>query len=147
MGGRPVLAEPLAAGGDAPLEAFVATRAARHRVRAIRMLALPGDASFAPGAAKLVGTRQARSSRDMIPRAARHTPETLYKTRSSASGAWYQGSCFCVGASGDRTRRGFAVLASFQSEADLWQNRLVANPLTAGAITSSTLETARRPAW
>jgi hypothetical protein len=50
----------------------------------------------------------------MIPRAARHTPETLYKPRSSASGAWYQGSCFCVGASGDRTRRGFAVLASFR---------------------------------
>ena len=37
--------------------------------------------------------------------------------------------------SGLRTQRGFGVLASFQSEADLWQNRLVANPIAAGEVT------------
>jgi hypothetical protein len=50
-------------------------------------------------------------------------------------------------ASGDPTRRGFGVLASFYSEASLWQNRLAANPVAAGAVTSSSLETTRRPAW
>jgi hypothetical protein len=50
-------------------------------------------------------------------------------------------------ASGDRTRRGFGVLASFYSEAALWQNRLAANPVAAGAVTSSTLETTSRPGW
>jgi len=50
-------------------------------------------------------------------------------------------------ASGDPTRRGFGVLASFYSEASLWQNRLAANPVAAGAVTSSSLETSRRPAW
>jgi hypothetical protein len=58
MGDLPVLAEPLAAGGDASVEVCIATRAARHRERAISTLALPGDASFATGAAQLVGTRQ-----------------------------------------------------------------------------------------
>jgi len=50
-------------------------------------------------------------------------------------------------ASGDPTRRGFGVLASFYSEASLWQNRLAANPVAAGAVTSSTLETTSRPGW
>jgi hypothetical protein len=50
-------------------------------------------------------------------------------------------------ASGDPTRRGFGVLASFYSEADLWQNRLSANPVGAGAVTSSLLRTNRRPDW
>jgi hypothetical protein len=50
-------------------------------------------------------------------------------------------------ASGDPTRRGFGVLASFYSEADLWQNRLAANPVAAGAVTSSSLATTRRPGW
>ena len=50
-------------------------------------------------------------------------------------------------ASGDPTRRGVAVLASFQSEAALWQNRFVANPVAVGAITNSMLETTRDPGW
>jgi Right handed beta helix region len=50
-------------------------------------------------------------------------------------------------ASGLRTERGFGVLASFQSEADLWQNRLVANPVAAGEVTNSTLTTTRTPSW
>jgi hypothetical protein len=54
----PVRAEPLAAGGDASVEVCVAPRAAGNRERAISTLALAGDASFAPGAAELVGTRQ-----------------------------------------------------------------------------------------
>jgi Right handed beta helix region len=50
-------------------------------------------------------------------------------------------------ASGLRTRRGFAVLANFQSEANLWQNRLVANPVAMGAGTSSVLRRTSRPGW
>ena len=50
-------------------------------------------------------------------------------------------------ASGLRTRRGFAVLADFQSEADLWQNRLVANPVAMGAVTNSILRETSRPGW
>ena len=50
-------------------------------------------------------------------------------------------------ASGDPTRRGFGVLASFYSEADLWQNRLAANPVEVGAVTSSSLKTTRTPSW
>jgi hypothetical protein len=50
-------------------------------------------------------------------------------------------------ASGDPSRRGVAVLASFYSEASLWQNRLVANPVAVGAITNSMLETTRDPGW
>jgi hypothetical protein len=50
-------------------------------------------------------------------------------------------------ASGDPTRRGIGVLASFYSEADLWQNRLAANPVPAGAVTSSLLRTTSRPGW
>ena len=50
-------------------------------------------------------------------------------------------------ASGLRTQRGFGVLASFQSEADLWQNRLVANPVAAGEVTHSTLRTTRAAGW
>jgi hypothetical protein len=49
--------------------------------------------------------------------------------------------------SGLRTQRGFGILASFQSEADLWQNRLVANPVAAGEVTNSTLRTTRTPSW
>jgi hypothetical protein len=49
--------------------------------------------------------------------------------------------------SGIRTRRGFAVLASYQSEANLWQNRFVANPVAAGAVTNSILRMTSRPAW
>jgi hypothetical protein len=39
--------------------------------------------------------------------------------------------------SGDRSRRGFGVLASFQSEADVWQNRLGSNPVASGTIMNS----------
>jgi Right handed beta helix region len=50
-------------------------------------------------------------------------------------------------ASGLRTQRGFGVLASFQSEADLWQNRLVANPVPVGRVLNSTVDTTRSPRW
>jgi hypothetical protein len=49
--------------------------------------------------------------------------------------------------SGLRNRRGFAVLADFQSEADLWRNRLVANPVAMGATTNAILRTTSRPGW
>ena len=49
--------------------------------------------------------------------------------------------------SGIRTRRGFAVLADFQSEADLWQNRLVANPVAMGTTTDAVLRRTARPGW
>ena len=49
--------------------------------------------------------------------------------------------------SGLRTRRGIAVLADFQSEADLWQNRFVANPVATGAVTNAILRTTSRPGW
>jgi len=51
------------------------------------------------------------------------------------------------GASGLRMQRGFGVLANFQSEADLWQNRLVANPVSLGRALDSTLKTTREPGW
>jgi hypothetical protein len=50
-------------------------------------------------------------------------------------------------ASGDPTRRGIGVLASFYSEADLWQNRLAGNPVAAGAVTNSMLKTTSRADW
>jgi hypothetical protein len=50
-------------------------------------------------------------------------------------------------ASGIRTRRGIAVLAGFQSEANLWQNRLVANPVAKDAIVNSIIRTTSRAAW
>jgi hypothetical protein len=50
-------------------------------------------------------------------------------------------------ASGIRTRRGFAVLADFQAEADLWRNTLAANPVATGAVTGATLERTSHPGW
>ena len=50
-------------------------------------------------------------------------------------------------ASGIRTRRGLAVLASFQSQADLWQNTVAANPVAVDTDTGSTLEKTSRPSW
>jgi hypothetical protein len=50
-------------------------------------------------------------------------------------------------ASGIRTRRGIAVLTGFQSEANLWQNRLVANPVAETAITNSIIRNTSRAAW
>ncbi len=44
---------------------------------------------------------------------------------------------------GDQSRRGIGVLASFQSEAYLWQNRLAANPLPFGTITNSLIRRER----
>ena len=49
--------------------------------------------------------------------------------------------------SGLRMQRGFGVLASFQSEADLWQNRLVANPVAVGKVLNATVKTTQRPGW
>jgi hypothetical protein len=49
--------------------------------------------------------------------------------------------------SGDPTRNGIGVLASFWSEASLWQNRLVGNGVAMGAVTSSTLKTTKKPGW
>jgi Right handed beta helix region len=40
-------------------------------------------------------------------------------------------------AGGDQSRRGFGILASFQSEADLRGNELTANPVPMGSITNS----------
>jgi parallel beta-helix repeat protein len=39
--------------------------------------------------------------------------------------------------SGAYDRRGIGVLSSFQSEADLWQNQLAANPISFGTVTNS----------
>jgi Right handed beta helix region len=50
-------------------------------------------------------------------------------------------------ASGIRSRRGFAVLASFESEADLWRNRLVGNPFAVGTDTDSQLKWISQPGW
>jgi Right handed beta helix region len=50
-------------------------------------------------------------------------------------------------ASGDPSRGGVAVQASFYSEASLWRNRLVANPVSTDAITSSMFRWTRDPGW
>ena len=42
-------------------------------------------------------------------------------------------------AGGDRSRRGFGLLASFQSEADIHDNQLGANPVAMGSITDSVI--------
>jgi hypothetical protein len=49
--------------------------------------------------------------------------------------------------SGIRTRRGLAVLASFESEANLWRNTLTANPVATATDAGSTLATTSRPGW
>ena len=50
-------------------------------------------------------------------------------------------------ASGLRNRRGVAVLADFQSEASLWRNRLVGNPVAMGTTTNAILRRTSRPGW
>ena len=50
-------------------------------------------------------------------------------------------------ASGLRNRRGLAVLADFQSEADLWQNRLVGNAVAMGTTTNAILRTTPEAGW
>jgi hypothetical protein len=42
---------------------------------------------------------------------------------------------------GNESRRGFGILASFQSEADLRGNELAANPVPMGSVTNSELRT------
>jgi hypothetical protein len=46
-------------------------------------------------------------------------------------------------ASGNPSRRGVGVLASFQSEADLWENELGANPVASSAIIDSEVQSSR----
>ena len=50
-------------------------------------------------------------------------------------------------ASGLTNRRGLAVLADFQSEADLWRNRLVGNPVAMGVTTNAILRKTSEPGW
>jgi parallel beta helix pectate lyase-like protein len=50
-------------------------------------------------------------------------------------------------ASGLRNRRGLAVLADFQSEADLWRNRLVANAAAVEATANAIVRKTSRPGW
>ena len=45
--------------------------------------------------------------------------------------------------SGDPSRRGFGVLASFQSQADLWENELAANPVASGPVTNAEVQRQR----
>ena len=49
--------------------------------------------------------------------------------------------------SGILTRRGIALLADFQSEAYLWQNRFVANPVDTGAVTNAIIRTTSQRGW
>jgi nitrous oxidase accessory protein NosD len=50
-------------------------------------------------------------------------------------------------AGGNLSRRGFGLLASFQSEADVHENRLAANPVPMGAVISSSIREAAEPNW
>jgi Right handed beta helix region len=50
-------------------------------------------------------------------------------------------------AGGDLSRRGFGVLASFQSEVALWDNQLASNPAPVGTVTDSLIRTTRSPGW
>jgi hypothetical protein len=50
-------------------------------------------------------------------------------------------------AGGNGSARGFGVLASFYSEAYLWDNELSANPVPVGTVTSSLVRTSRSPGW
>ena len=46
-------------------------------------------------------------------------------------------------ASGNKSAAGFGVLVSFQSQADLWDNQLSANPVPTGTVTSSSIRRTR----
>jgi nitrous oxidase accessory protein NosD len=50
-------------------------------------------------------------------------------------------------AAGDRSRRGFGLLSSFQSEADVHDNRLSANPVPMGTVVQSTIRESAQPGW
>ena len=50
-------------------------------------------------------------------------------------------------AGGNSSARGFGVLASFYSEAYLWDNELSANPVPIGTVTSSLIRRSRSPGW
>ncbi len=48
---------------------------------------------------------------------------------------------------GALTHRGVALLADFQSEADVWQNRFVANPVATFAVTNSIFRRTSQRHW
>ena len=48
---------------------------------------------------------------------------------------------------GDRSARGFGLLASFGSEADVWDNELSANPVPIGTVTNSLIRRTRTTGW
>lgn len=50
-------------------------------------------------------------------------------------------------ASGNASRRGFGLLASFQSEADVWDNELSANPVPMGTVTNSLIRRTKNPEY
>jgi parallel beta helix pectate lyase-like protein len=50
-------------------------------------------------------------------------------------------------AGGNRSARGFGLLASFQSEAYVWDNELAANPVPMGTVTNSLIRRTRSPGW
>jgi hypothetical protein len=50
-------------------------------------------------------------------------------------------------AGGNSSARGFGVLASFYSEAYLWDNELSANPVPIGTVTSSLVRRSQSPGW
>ena len=50
-------------------------------------------------------------------------------------------------AGGNASRRGFGLLASFQSEADVHDNQLAANPVPIGTVTNSYIRRTTTPGW
>jgi hypothetical protein len=50
-------------------------------------------------------------------------------------------------AGGNLSARGFGLLASFYSEAYVWDNELSANPVPIGTVTSSLVRRSRSPGW
>jgi hypothetical protein len=50
-------------------------------------------------------------------------------------------------AGGDASRRGFGLLASFQSEADVHDNQLAANPVPIGTVTDAYIRRTTTPGW
>jgi len=50
-------------------------------------------------------------------------------------------------AGGNASRRGFGILSSFQSEADVHDNRLTANPVPMGTVVDSSIRETAKPNW
>jgi hypothetical protein len=50
-------------------------------------------------------------------------------------------------AGGNESRRGFGLLVSFLSEADVWDNQLAANPVPMGTVTNSLIRRTHSPGW